>query len=237
MPFLRKYAIFLKPEKIFRLSAKITNYLKFLAPMVLIISLIVALFTTPKDLVQGDVYRIIYIHVPCAMLSMSIFLIMTICSTIYLIWRIKLYDHIQQACAELGTMFTLLALVTGSIWGKPTWGTWWVWDARLSSEFMLLCIYLGIILLRNSVRTKRQAAIVCSAVTIIGSIDIPIIHFSVTWWHTLHQGATVTKLAMPSIDASMLYPLIGSIFALYLVFIWLLLEKLQNIMLSNRLVI
>lgn len=166
------------------------------------------LVLAPPDYQQGDAYRIIFIHVPSAWLSLFVYAAMAGAATIGLIWRVKVAEAVAAACAPVGASFTFLALATGSLWGKPMWGAWWVWDARLTSELVLLFIYLGIIALGHSIRDPRRAARACAILTLVGLVDLPIIHFSVEWWNTLHQGATVFRLDGPSIHPAMLTPLL-----------------------------
>ncbi|MBS0289788.1 MAG: heme ABC transporter permease [Proteobacteria bacterium] len=202
------------------------HFLGSIAPWSMLLGLVAiaygtlqGLFVAPSDYLQGHGFRIIYVHVPCAFFSMAIYIGMSICSMVYLIWRIKLADIIAFSLAPVGAFFTFAALVTGAIWGKPMWGTWWIWDARLTSELILLFLYLGYIGLYNAIGQKRQAAKACAILSLIGIVDIPIIHYSVYWWNTLHQGATISKFSAPSIEKSMLIPLLWMLggFALYLV--------------------
>ena len=167
------------------------------------------LVLSPSDYQQGDAFRILYVHVPCAFLSLFIYVLMAFYSILYLIWRIKIFDVFSVACAPIGALFTFLALATGSIWGKPMWGTWWIWDARLTSELILLFLYCGYIGLHNAIPDSKIAAKACAILAIVGVVDIPIIHFSVTWFQTLHQGATLSKLSAPSLAPQMLWPLLG----------------------------
>ena len=166
------------------------------------------LVLAPADYQQGDSFRIIYIHVPAAWMSMFIYMVMAVAGGIGLIWRMKLAEVVHICSAPIGASFTFLALVTGSLWGKPMWGAWWVWDARLTSELLLLFLYLGVIALNNAVDDKRLAARATAILAIVGVVNIPIIHYSVEWWNTLHQGATITKFDKPSMDTSMLIPLL-----------------------------
>ena len=166
------------------------------------------LVLAPPDYQQGDSYRIIFIHVPSAWMSLFIYMVMAGAGAIGLIWRIKLAEVMAISSAHIGASFTFLALVTGAIWGKPMWGAWWVWDARLTSELILLFLYLGVIALHNAIEDKRTAARATSILAIVGVVNIPIIHYSVEWWNTLHQGPTVTKFDAPSIDMRMLVPLL-----------------------------
>lgn len=183
----------------------------FAVPAVVAIAygLVGGLVLAPADYEQGQGYRIIYVHVPSAWMSMFIYTAMAIAGGIALIWRMKLAEIFLVAAAPIGASFTFLALVTGMLWGKPMWGTYWVWDARLTSELILLFLYLGIIGLYNAIEDKRSAARAASVLALVGVVNIPIIHYSVEWWHTLHQGPTVTKFDKPSIDTSMLWPLLS----------------------------
>jgi heme exporter protein C len=149
-----------------------------------------------------------FIHVPSAWMSMFVYMVMAVAGGIGLIWRIKLAEVIAASSAPLGASFTFLALVTGALWGKPMWGTWWVWDARLTSELILLFLYLGVIALNSAIEDKRTASRASAVLALVGVVNIPIIHYSVIWWNTLHQGPTITKLDAPAIHISMLIPLL-----------------------------
>jgi len=166
------------------------------------------LILAPPDYQQGDSYRIIYIHVPAAWMSLFIYVVMAVTGAIGLIWRIKLAEIVMISSASIGAGFTFIALVTGSLWGKPMWGAWWVWDARLTSELILLFLYLGVIGLYGAIDDKRMASRAVAILALVGVVNIPIIHYSVEWWNTLHQGPTVTKLDKPSIHVTMLVPLL-----------------------------
>jgi heme exporter protein C len=166
------------------------------------------LLFAPADYQQGESFRIIYVHVPSAWMSLFVYMVMASAGALGLIWHVKLGDIIARASAPLGAWFTFLALVTGSLWGKPMWGTYWVWDARLTSELILLFLYLGYISLQGAIEDRRVAARAGAILALVGTVNIPIIHYSVEWWNTLHQGPTVTKFDAPSIDTSMLIPLL-----------------------------
>ena len=172
------------------------------------IGLIFVFFLSPSDYQQGSMVRIMYIHVPAAWLSLMTFLIMTIYSIVGLAFRIPFGFIINSAVAPIGATFTLICLVTGSLWGKPMWGTWWVWDARLTSVFVLFLMYLLIIFFRRSFSNLEVGEKLTAIFIIISSINLPIIKFSVDWWNTLHQPASISKLSAPSIDQSMLWSLI-----------------------------
>ncbi len=189
------------------------------------IGIFLGLFVSPADYQQGDAFRIIYIHVPAAFLSLGIYSIIFVCSVVYLIWHIKLADIIAQSSATIGAAFTFIALLTGAIWGKPMWGTWWVWDARLTSELVLLFLYFGYIGLRSAIPDIQQSAKAGAILALVGMVDIPIVHFSVEWWQTLHQGATLAKFAKPTMSFEMLYPLYILIAGMGLYFVFVLLLR------------
>lgn len=167
-----------------------------------------ALFVVPADYKQGDSFRILYIHVPAAWMSLMIFVIMAIQSAIALIWRIKICELIAMASAPIGAIFTAITLISGAVWGKPTWGTWWTWDPRLTSELVMLFLYLAIIGLYNAIDDRRAAARAAGFLAIIGVVNVPIVHFAVSWWNTLHQGETIRLIGPSKMDSSMLWPLL-----------------------------
>lgn len=167
-----------------------------------------SLAVAPPDYQQGDAYRIIFIHVPAAWMSLLVYTLMAGVAGVGLVWKFKLAGVFTAAAAPLGALFTFLTLATGSIWGKPMWGTWWVWDARLTSELLLLFLYLGFIALQQTITDRRAREQSGAILLLVGFANVPIIHFSVEWWNTLHQPATIMKLGAPSIDAAMLYPLL-----------------------------
>ena len=196
------------PPYYYRFAGKCLPWLTLLCLAFLLTGLYGGLVLAPPDYQQGDSFRIIYIHVPSAWMSLFIYMVMAISGGIGLVWRIKLSEIVAICSAPIGATFTFLALVTGSLWGKPMWGTWWVWDARLTSELILLFLYLGVIALYSAIDDKRVAARATSILALVGVVNIPIIHYSVEWWNTLHQGATVTKFDKPSIHIDMLVPLL-----------------------------
>ncbi len=197
------------PPHFYERAARWTPWFSVLALVTLAYGLIGGLVLAPMDYQQGQGYRIIFVHVPSAWMSMFIYTTLAIAGGIALIWRMKLAEVYIAAAAPLGASFTFLALLTGSLWGKPMWGTYWVWDARLTSELILLFLYLGVIALYSAIEDKRSAARAASVLALVGVVNIPIIHYSVEWWHTLHQGPTVTKFDKPSIDTAMLLPLLS----------------------------
>ncbi len=187
------------------------------------------LFVAPADYQQGDAFRIIYVHVPAAYLSMMAYMIMAVGAGIGLIWRMKLAHAVSAAAAPLGAWFTFLALATGSIWGRPMWGTWWEWgDPRLTSELVMLFLYFGYMALRNAIDDTAKADRASAVLALVGAINIPIIHFSVEWWSSLHQGPTLVKKGGPAMDTAMLYPLLAMILGFTLIFAALLLRRVRT---------
>ena len=190
-------------------NIKVANsYLITSTFLIFIVGLYFALINSPPDYIQGDSMRIMYVHVPSAWLSLFSYTILAISCIVWFVTRNPVFNLFAKSIAPIGAAFTLIALVTGSIWGKPTWGVWWVWDARLTSMLLLFFLYLAYILLWQSIANREIAAKISATLGIIGFINIPIIKFSVDWWNTLHQPATISKLSAPSIDISMLIPLL-----------------------------
>ena len=191
-------------------------------------SLTWGLLFTPEDFVQGNSFRIIYLHVPASFLSQSLYVAMAIASITYLVWRVKLAAYLIVAIAPIGAMTTFVALISGSLWGIPTWGTWWQWDARITSTLILFIMYLGLISLHNSFSNYEKADKLLSWLVIVGAVNIPIIKKSVDWWSTLHQPASITLTDNPAIDPAMLYPLILCIisFGFVLISMGVLISKL-----------
>ena len=191
------------------------TYIFYTSLIIYLFSLTWGIFFTPEDFVQGNSYRIIYLHVPASFLSQSLYAMMAIASITFLVWRVKLAAYLIIAIAPIGAITTFIALVSGSIWGIPTWGTWWQWDARITSTLILFIMYLGLISLHNSFSNSEKADKLLSWLVIVGFVNIPIIKKSVDWWSTLHQSASITLTEKPSIDPIMLYPLIGSIIGFF----------------------
>ena len=187
------------------------------------------LFVAPEDYQQGDAFRIIYVHVPAAYLSMMAYMIMAISAGIGLIWRMKLAHAVAAAAAPLGAWFTFLALATGSIWGRPMWGTWWEWgDPRLTSELIMLFLYFGYMALRSAIDDTAKADKASAVLALVGAVNVPVIHFSVEWWSSLHQGATLVRKDGPAMDTDMLYPLLAMILGYTLVFGAFLLRRVRT---------
>ncbi|WP_372725584.1 heme ABC transporter permease, partial [Immundisolibacter sp.] len=195
-PTLDRLAV---PKFFYPFAGRLLPWLGWLAAGLLGLGAWWGLAVAPADYQQGDSYRIMFIHVPAAWLSMFTYMVMAGGAFVFLVWRMKLADMLAKCCAPLGAAFTLLTLVTGSLWGKPMWGTWWAWDARLTSELVLLFLYLGLIALRGAIDEPQRAGRATALLTLVGVVNIPIIHFSVDWWNTLHQPASLTRMDGPAI--------------------------------------
>ena len=217
-----------KPQTLFHVLARWQSVLMPLGWLLLAVGTVWGLGFTPPDYQQGDSYRIIHIHVPAAIWSMGAYSSMAIAAFIALVWQIKVAQWAIGAIAPIGAIFTVIALWTGAAWGKPMWGTWWVWDARLTSELILLFLYLGVIALQNAFNEQETGDKAASVLALVGVVNLPIIHYSVEWWNTLHQGSTITKFAKPSIDPSMLWPLLICILALGVLFGGLVCQRLRT---------
>ncbi|MBI1366406.1 MAG: heme transporter HemC [Alphaproteobacteria bacterium] len=205
-----------------------------LAVILLALGFYFGLFHSPADYQQGDTVRIMYVHVPAAMMSMACYTAMAVASIVGFVWKHPLADVAAKASAPIGAVFTALALVTGSLWGKPMWGAWWVWDARLTSELILFFIYIGYIAIWEAVDDKIRAARLAAIVAIVGFVNIPIIKFSVDWWNSLHQGESIFRRGGPTIDGSMLLPLFLMIGAYMMVYAALLVPAMKNELSARR---
>ncbi len=204
-PRFMRYA---SPKTFSQLSARWAPRCLVMAAVLAMVGLGLGLWWAPMDAVQGEVYRIIYLHVPSSWLAMFLYLVMVFWSLVYLIFKTKLSAWFTQAIAPTGALLCLLSLVSGSVWGKPTWGTYWVWDARLTSMLFLLFLYLGYLALSHSLRPGPRAYMATSILVIVGGINLPIIHYSVIWWQTLHQGASLSFSGGNRMAYSMLWPLL-----------------------------
>ncbi len=224
-PLVRWFHQLGSPPYFDRFAARWSPVSYALAVLVMAYGLWGALFQVPADYQQGDSFRILYIHVPAAWMSLFVFGLMAFYAAIAQIWRIKLCEILAMACAPTGAAFTLITLATGSIWGKPMWGTWWDWDPRLTSELVLLFLYLGIMGLYHAIDDRRQAARAAGLLAIVGVALLPVIRYSVYWWNSLHQGQTISLLGGSKMDASMLPPLFAMIIATKLWFIGSLLAR------------
>ena len=225
---------FSSPKLVYEISGKLLPWLAVLATVLMVTGLMWGLIFTPPDYLQGNSYRIIFLHVPTVFLTSSIYILMAFFGAVILIWKIKLADILLKCCAPIGASFCLLALLSGAVWGKPTWGTWWVWDARLTSMLILFFLYLGIIALQESIRSTKTSAKACAVLTLVGLVNIPIIKFSVQWWNTLHQGVTLKLTEKSSIAPEMLWPLLMCIVAFYIFFTVILIVRLRNEILDRK---
>ena len=226
---------FANPSNFLGLARWLVPLLGTAATLVLGIGLALVAFVVPPDYQQGDTVRIMYLHVPAAWLSMLIYAVMASAALGTLVWRHPLADAAGRAAAPLGAAFTFVCLVTGSLWGKPMWGTYWIWDARLTSELVLLLIYLALLALWNAFEEPARAARVAAIMTLVGAVNIPIIKFSVDWWNTLHQPASVFRAGGPAMSGSMLYPLLVMAVGATLLFFTLHLMAIRNEILARRL--
>jgi heme exporter protein C len=219
------------PHFFYAIAQQWQKPLAFITLILLLVAGYWGFWLAPADYQQGEAFRIIYVHVPAAWLSMLVYVVMTVAAVMVMVWRVRMAEVALMGSAAIGAIFTLIALITGAIWGKPTWGTWWVWDARLTSELILFFIYMGIISLYHAIDDKRSAGRAVSILTLVGVVNLPIIHYSVVWWNTLHQAASVSKLDAPSIHIEMLLPLLMMTVAFKLLYLWILLIRMQGILL------
>lgn len=216
------------PKSFYRMSTHWIVWLAIATSLLLSTGMIWGLVFSPPDYQQGDAFRIIYVHVPSAFMSMAIYAYMGFLAVLLLVWRIKMAGIVLSVCAEVGAWMAFLALITGSIWGKPMWGTWWIWDARLTSELILLFLYGGIMATTYAFQNHEHSDQIVAILTLVGLVDLPIIHYSVYWWNTLHQGATLSLFAKPKIHADMLYPLLLTLVGLACYCFLLILLKTRN---------
>ena len=225
---------YMNPTRFMALTDRVLPWLGAAAAVLLGVGLFAAFFLVPPDYQQGETVRIMYIHVPAAWLGMLAYIVMTSASLGVLVWRHPLADAAQKTAAPLGAVFTFVCLVTGSLWGKPMWGTYWVWDARLTSYLVLFLLYLGIIAIRQTMDDTPRGARVAAIMTLVGLIDIPIIKFSVDWWNTLHQPASVFRAGGSTISGSMLWPLLVMAIGASALFLTLHFMALRNEILRRR---
>jgi heme exporter protein C len=209
-------------------------YFAWAAAVLAVVGLYIAFFVAPTDAQQGEAYRIIFIHVPAAWMSMFIYVVMAFWAAMGLVFNTRLSGMMATALAPTGAFFTFLALWTGALWGKPTWGTWWVWDARLTSELILLFLYFGFIALHAGIEDARRADKAAAVLAIVGVVNVPIIYFSVKWWNTLHQGASVSLTAAPSMAATMLWGMLIMALAFWMYSIAAALARVRSIILERE---
>ena len=222
------------PNRFSKLTGILQLPLIVLSTTMILLGLYYGLFDSPEDYQQGDAVRIMYVHVPSAWLASFLFLSLAISCVFYLVWKHPLADLISNAIAPIGAIFSVLTLVTGSLWGKPMWGTWWVWDARLTSMLILFFFYLGYMLLSNAFERKIDGSKSASVLAIIGLINLPIIKFSVDWWHTLHQPSSILRMDGPSIDKEMLLPLTLMMVGFSLFSIYLIITNVKTMLLEKK---
>lgn len=210
------------PPGFYRASGYWLPWLGGASLLLLVAGTVWGLGYAPPDARQGNSYRIIFLHVPSAFLALAGYYVMAIAGAIHLIWRMKLADMVMGAAAPLGAALTFLALFSGALWGKPTWGTYWVWDARITSMLILLFLYLGVMALRQAYSSRETAGRACAVLALVGTVNVPIIYKSVDWWFSLHQPATIRLTAAPSMHPDMFQPLLVMILAFYLFYAWVL---------------
>ncbi len=209
------WTTFAAPSRFYALSGRLIPWFWVATALLTAAGLWVGFAIAPTDFQQGDAYRIIFIHVPAAWMSMLIYLVMAFWAAVGWAWNTRMASMYARALAPTGAMFTFVALWTGALWGKPTWGTWWVWDARLTSEFILLLLYVGYIALTEAIDDPRRAANAGALLALVGAANVPIIYFSVKWWNTLHQGSTIKLTAAPSMATTMLTSMLLMTFAFW----------------------
>ena len=222
------------PNRFSKLTGNLQLPLIVLSTTMILLGLYYGLFDSPEDYQQGDAVRIMYVHVPSAWLASFLFFSLAISCIFYLVWKHPLADLISNAIAPICAIFSVLTLVTGSLWGKPMWGTWWVWDARLTSMLILFFFYLGYMLLSNAFERKIDGSKSASVLAIIGLINLPIIKFSVDWWHTLHQPSSILRMDGPSIDKEMLLPLTLMMVGFSLFSIYLIITNVKTMLLEKK---
>lgn len=225
---------FAQPQTSYQLACQLQKVCFSIGWGLFLIGLYWGLFQAPADYQQGDAFRIIYVHVPAALVSMISYVIMALSAFVVLVWRMPLAGFMIPAIAPVGAIFTLIALATGAIWGKPMWGTWWVWDARLTSELILLFLFVGVGATYHVFEDKKQAAKAAGALAVVGVINLPIIHFSVEWWHTLHQGSTLLRWGGPAIASEMLWPLLIMIASFTLLMLGMSLLRFSSCLLAQE---
>lgn len=228
---MHKYA---SPKHFYPLAGRLIPWMAGVTVALFAAGLYLGLFVAPPDYQQGETVRIMFIHVPAAWMSMFVYVVMATAGAVVLVWNVKLAETMVAACAPIGASFTFLALLTGSLWGKPMWGTWWAWDARLTSELILFFLYIGVMALQASIDDPKRAARAASILALVGVVNIPIIHFSVDWWNTLHQPASITRFGRPAIHVSILIPLLVMAVAFKTYFVTVLLMRMRNEILERE---
>lgn len=222
------------PQAFYPVAGQLIPWFYAFAVAFLVTGLYVGFAVAPTDFQQGEAYRIIFVHVPAAWMSMWIYIMMAFWAAIGLVLNTRLSSMMAQALAPTGVLFSAIALITGSLWGKPMWGTWWVWDARLTSELILLFLYLGFIALQSSIDEPRRADRAGAVLALVGVINVPVIYFSVRWWNTLHQGASVSMSSAPKMASVMLFGMLLMALASWLYTIGISLSRLRSIILERE---
>lgn len=224
------------PKSFFALSGRLLPWLGAMAALMLLTGAVWGLAFAPPDYQQGNSARIMYVHVPASILAQSSYMMMATAAAVFMIWRIKLADIALQCAAPIGASLTFLALATGAIWGKPTWGTWWVWDARLTSTLVLLFLFIGVMALRAAMEQREAAGRATAVLALVGVVNLPIIKYSVDWWFTLHQPATFTLTQKPAMPAEMWLPLLVMVIGFYLFFFtaWMLRMRTEILVRERR---
>ena len=215
------------PPYLYALAARLTPWFAWPAALLILGGLYAGLVLAPPDYQQGEGFRIIYVHAPSAWMSLMVYVTMGVAAAVGLIWRMKVAHAVAASCAPIGASFTVAALVTGSLWGKPMWGTYWVWDPRLTSELILLFLYLGFMGLRAGFDDTQRADRSAALLAIVGMVNVPIIHYSVIWWNSLHQGPSVMRLGKPTMPPAMLVPLLVLLLGFTLFFAAVLLVRVR----------
>ena len=215
------------PKWFYGISGRLLPWLAIAAALLIGTGVVWGLAFAPQDYQQGNSFRIIYIHVPAAMLAQSCYVMLAVAGVVGLVWKMKIADVALQSAAPIGAWMTAVALVTGAIWGKPTWGSYWVWDARLTSMLILLFLYFGLIALGHAISNRESSAKACAVLAIVGVVNIPIIKYSVEWWNTLHQGATFTITEKPAMPVEMWLPLLLTVLGFYCFFGAVLLMRMR----------
>jgi len=222
------------PPSFYPLAGKLIPYFAVLAALLCIAGMWIGLFVAPTDAQQGEGYRIIFLHVPASWMSMFIYIVMAFWSAMALVFNTRLSSMMATALAPTGAMFAALSLITGSLWGKPMWGTWWVWDARLTSELILFFLYVGYLALYAAIDDPRRADKACAVLALVGVVNVPIIYFSVQWWNTLHQGASISMTRAPSMARTMLLGMLLMALAAWMYSIAVALYRVRAIMLERE---
>ena len=222
------------PKWFYKISGTMLPWIWVITLTLMAFGLYQGLYNSPADYQQGNSVRIMYLHVPTAMASMFLYVYMAVAAAVGYIWRIKLAHMVAISIAPIGALMTFLALFTGSFWGRPTWNTWWIWDARITSELILLFLYLGFMSLHQAFDDREVGDRAAGVLAMVGLVNIPIIHYSVYWWNTLHQGATISKFEKPSIDPSMLTALLVMIVAILLFAVGVMFVRIRTEILSRE---